>query len=159
MTRRVTITYLNDHLAGAVAALELLDHLLALPPRADQDVLSQLRGEIQQDQKVLQGLLQDFGGKETPLRKAAAWLTEKMGQIKLRMDDPGSGELFELETLEALALGIHGKLSLWRALAAVADRTPGLFSVDLGELQARAKNQFDQVERLRLEAASRALGE
>ena len=157
MTRRVLVTYLNDHLAGAVAALELLDHLLELPPLANRDLLTRLREEIEQDKKVLQGLIKELGGKESPVRKAAAWVSEKIAQIKLKMDDPDSGELVEFESLETLALGIQGKLSLWRALAAVADRNPGLSSVDLAELQARARDQFERVEQLRLQAARRAL--
>jgi hypothetical protein len=157
MSGRALITYLNDHLAGAVVALELLDHLLELPPQVDQHLLARLRGEIEQDQKVLQGLIKDLGGKESSLRKAAAWLSEKVGQLKLRVDDTDSGKLVEFETLETLALGIQGKLALWRALSAVADQNPALSSLDLAELQDRARDQFERAEQLRLQAARRAL--
>ena len=157
MTGHALDTYLNDHLAGAVLALELLDHLLELPPQVDQQQLARLRVGIEQDQKVLRGLIKDLGAKESPLRKAAAWLSEKMGQLKLRVDDPDSGGLVEFETLETLALGIQGKLALWRTLSAVADRNPALSSLDLAELQARARDQFEQMEQLRLQAARRAL--
>jgi hypothetical protein len=157
MTHRVLLTYLNDHLGGAVAALELLDHLLALPPQVDEHLLTRLRKEIEQDQKVLQALIKDLGGQESTIRKAAAWLGEKMGQLKLRVDDPDRSELVEFESLETLALGIQGKLSLWRALAAVADQNPALSSLDLAELQARARDQFERAEQLRIQAARRAL--
>jgi hypothetical protein len=157
MTARALDTYLNDHLAGAVLALELLDHLLELPPQVDQHQLARLREEIDQDRKVLRGLIKDLGAKESSLRKAAAWLSEKMGQLKLRVDDPDGGVLVEFETLETLALGIQGKLALWRALSAAADRNPALSSLDLAGLQARARDQFEQMEQLRLQAARRAL--
>jgi hypothetical protein len=143
----VLTTYLNDHLAGSVAALELLDHLIDSHEEPDRAVLRELRNEISQDRQVLQRLL---------ARKTAAWLTEKLGRAKLQVDDPGTGELRRLEALEALALGIQGKLSLWRALA-VLERAPHLVSLDLAQLQARATGQFDRVEQLRLRVARSAL--
>jgi hypothetical protein len=152
----VLTTYLNDHLAGSVAALELLDHLIDSHEEPDRAVLRELRNEISQDRQVLQRLLGDLGGKESLARKTAAWLTEKLGRAKLQVDDPGTGELRRLEALEALALGIQGKLSLWRALA-VLERVPHLVSLDLAQLQARATGQFDRVEQLRLRVARSAL--
>jgi hypothetical protein len=59
--------------------------------------------------------------------------------------------------VESLALGVWGKLSLWRALAQVGDQHPAIASVDLDELIARAQNQYDLLERERLAAAKRAL--
>jgi hypothetical protein len=150
-------TYLNDHLAGSVAALELLGHLLERDPGSGRDELARIRTEIEEDQQILQRILSDMGGKESPIRKAAAWLTEKLGQVKLGLDDNGSGELRVLEALEGLGLGIQGKLMLWRALEAVRGSVPSLGGIDLQQLQQRAERQFRQVEELRLRAARVAL--
>jgi hypothetical protein len=150
-------TYLNDHVAGSVLALELLDHLIDLPETPDRRLLTQLRNEIQEDQDVLQQLLQSVGAKESTVRKAAAWLTEKLGRAKLRMDESGSGELRVLEGLETLSLGIQGKQALWRSLATLGDAVPPLKALDLTRLQARAREQFERVDQLRLQAARRAL--
>jgi hypothetical protein len=151
-------TYLNDHLAGSVAALDLLDNLLEHNPAAGRDTLVEVRSEIQQDQQVLRDILDRFGSRESTARKVAAWLSEKLGQAKLSLDDSGAGDLRALEALEALGLGIQGKLSLWRALAAVAGRIPALGSLDFPDLQRRAERQFERVEELRLRAAQVALG-
>ena len=151
-------TYLNDHLAGSVAALELLDNLLEHNPAAGRDTLVEVRAEIQQDQQVLRDILNRIGSRESTARKVAAWLSEKLGQAKLRFDDSGAGDLHALEALEALGLGIQGKLSLWRALAATAGRIPALGSLDFPDLQRRAERQFERVEELRLRAARVALG-
>jgi len=151
-------TYLNDHVAGSVLALELLDHLIDLPEALDRKLLTQLRAEIQEDQDVLRQLLRSVGAKESTARKAAAWLTEKLGRAKLRIDESGSGELRMLEGLETLALGIQGKLALWRSLAALADAVPPLNTLDLARLQSRALEQFERVDRLRLDAVRRILG-
>ena len=150
-------TYLNDHVAGSVLALELLDHLIDLPEAPDRRLLTQLRTEIQEDQEVLRQLLRSVGTEESTARKAAAWLTEKLGRVKLRLDESGSGELRMLEGLETLALGIQGKLALWRSLATLGDAVPPLKTLDLVRLQARALEQFERVDRLRLHAARRGL--
>jgi hypothetical protein len=157
VSNTVTTTYLNDHLAGSVMALELLDDLIGRYQGEDRELLVQLRREVREDQQVVQQLVRDLGGKESSVRKAAAWITEKLSRAKLRMDDAGSGELRMLEAFEALALGIQGKLSLWRGLAEVAEGNPRLKAMDLDRLQARASDQFDLAERFRLAAARRAL--
>jgi hypothetical protein len=157
MSGTALTTYLNDHLAGSVAALELLGHLLERDPGSGRDELTLIRKEIEEDQQVVRQLLKQLGGQESTMRKAAAWITEKLGQVKLRVDDTGSGDLRMLEALEGLGLGIQGKLLLWRARAAVAGTVPGLGGIDLQQLQQRAERQFRQVEELRVRAARVAL--
>src|SRR5688572_18828181 len=85
-------TYINDHLAGSVAALELLDDLIARPVEPDEpEFFIRLRDGITEDQESLRGLLRDLGKGESAIRKAAGWLTEKVATLKLRWDDPGNG--------------------------------------------------------------------
>ncbi len=151
-------TYLNDHLAGSVAALELVDLLLSNSPDTKREPYHRLRTEIEDDQQVLRQLIEREGGKESRVRKAAAWVTEKLGQAKFQFDDPGHGELVTLEALEALGLGIQGKLALWHALEALAPSRPELATLDFPRLRGRALDQFGRVERLRLQAAHAAFG-
>jgi hypothetical protein len=151
-------TYLNDHLAGSVAGLELLDHLIKLHQQSDREGLyRRLRAEIEEDQKVLQNILEQVGGRESRLRKAAAWMSEKLGEAKLVLDDPGDRQLRVLEGLETLGLGIQGKLLLWRALDSVSATLPPLRAFDFGRLQRRASEQFEQVDRERLLVARTTL--
>jgi hypothetical protein len=158
MSSKSLTTYLNDHLAGSVAAVELLTHLAGIQRGTGQEKQFQaLRAEVEEDQKVLQQILDRVGGKESRMRKAAAWLTEKVGEAKLKLDDPGDGALRLLEALESLSLGIQGKLALWRALEAVADRLPEIRSLDLEHLKRRAVQQHELVETSRIEAAKAAL--
>jgi hypothetical protein len=159
MSLEILVTYLNDHLAGSVAAIELLDHLRELSKGTERERLfTSLQSEIEEDQKVLQALLRGVGGKESRLRKAAAWLTEKVAEVKLKLDDPGAGELRLLEALETLELGILGKLALWRALAVAADLVPQIRSLDLSKLERQAQGQHDRVETERLKVARAAFG-
>jgi len=159
MGLEILATYLNDHLAGSVAAVELLDHLRDLSKGTERERLfTSLQSEVEQDQKVLKELLREVGGKESRVRKAAAWLTEKVGEAKLKLDDTGRGELRLLEALDTLELGILGKLALWRALGVGANLVPQIQKLDLSKLERRAKEQHDRVEVERLKVARAAFG-
>ena len=150
-------TYLNDHLAGSVAALELVEHLAGLTKGTPRErFFATLGQEIKQDQETLRQVLRGLGGKESKARQAAAWLTDKLGEVKLRLDDRGVGELRLLEALETLALGIQGKAALWRGLAAIADQIPPLRSLDLPRLGQRAEDQFQRVDAERLQVVRTA---
>lgn len=158
MSQSSLITYLNDHLAGSVVALELLDHLMKLQAgTAGERQLQEIREEVAEDRQRLQNILRQVGGKESRARKAAAWLTEKLGRAKLHLEDGGSRRLEILEALETLALGILGKAALWRALAAVAGELRQVGAVDFSALEQRAHRQFQRVDGLRLQAAAVAL--
>jgi hypothetical protein len=146
--------YLNDHLAGSVGALELLDHLIAEGERAPIGrALAALKADIAEDQAALSALLGRLGIEERRAGKALAWLGEKVARLKLRAAGAGDDALQFLEAAEALALGIQGKAALWRSLIAVAAADDRLNEVDLAALEGRALDQFARAEALRLAAA------
>jgi hypothetical protein len=150
-------TYINDHLAGSVAALELLGHLISADAGTPRGKLFiELRQEIEQDQAVLRYLLEQLDFKENPLRKAVAWFSEKFARAKLSVEDPIGDKLARLEKLEALSLGIEGKRILWLALKVIAEQAPALQSMDLTKLEQRATEQRQRVEAIRLNAAREA---
>jgi hypothetical protein len=145
--------YLNDHLAGSVIALEMLEDL------ADDPELADLRREIEADREVLERLMARTGAEVSQPRQAAAWLTEKLGDVKLYLDDPDQGALRRLEMLETIAMGIFGKESLWAGLEEAAPGNPLLQSEDYPTLRRRAREQRERVEPLRLAAARAAFSE
>jgi hypothetical protein len=157
MSDETLSTYLNDHLAGSVGAVAMVERAIeenagTLFGRRLEEILK----EIRKDQAVVQDLIERVGSKENPLKKAGAWLTEKVSRVKLGgTDDPG--ELGRLEVLETLAMGIHGKRALWRALRVVVNKHPALRDLDLDLLERRAVEQHDRVEEWRLEAAREVL--
>lgn len=158
MTNATLATYLNDHLAGSVVALELLDHLEEeRAGTTDAQVLTDLHAEIMADRQQLEAFMARLGIAVSRPRMATAWLTEKLSELKLHLDDPGHGALRWLEALEAVSLGIVGKQALWQSLAA-ADDAPEFGSLDYAELVRRAMEQHRIVEALRLRAAKEALG-
>jgi hypothetical protein len=149
-------TYLHDHLAGASFAIDLIKSIEEQYSGQPLGTFAAtLLGEIREDQLALQGLADRVGDTDMDLKEAAAWLAGKLSHFKLRRDL--AGELGTFEALETLALGILGKLSLWRALSLLSGQDPRLSGVDFERLAEQAHSQHDRVEAHRLELVQRAL--
>jgi hypothetical protein len=152
-------TYLNDHLAGSISAVELLDYLIE---RHEQDRFGKffrdLRNDIQADQDTLRDLIRKLNAEESSVRKAGAWIAEKLGRVKIA----GAGVRDNyglLQALEGLELGITGKKLLWRSLAKIASSITELQGTDFAGLEKRAQEQIDRVEAERLLTAQAALSD
>lgn len=147
--------YLDDHLAGSVVAIELIERTLRLElPIMTRRTLDDVQREIQEDQALLKRLLTERNFSPSRIKMLGAWLAEKAAQIKFAADS--DSQLRRLQYLEALSLGIRGKMALWTALRGV----PGIDAqVDLSRLRERARDQYERVERERLLAAGAALME
>ena len=151
-------TYLTDHMAGSVAALEVLERLA--DSRGDEPVgaeAARLRDEILGERRILDGLAERLGVAMSLPRKAASWVAEKAVQVKLRYDDPGDGAFRLLESLEGLSLGIEGKRLLWKSLSNASSSRDDLKGPDYDGLIAAAEDQRRRVEVHRLAAARDAL--
>jgi hypothetical protein len=147
-------SYLNDHLAGSVAAIELLDHLIDdHKGHRLEKFLVDLREDVHADQEVLQNLMRELDLEESSVRKAGAWIAEKIGQAKIAFSGDSVGLL---QAMEALALGITGKKLLWRALRTVEAELSQLQGIDLSRLEQRAADQFERVEKERLHLSREA---
>lgn len=158
MQRQPLFVYINDHIAGSVAALELIDHLIET--YADQPLesfLVDLRRDVQADQEVLKQLLGNAEQKESLPRKIAGWVTEKFARSKIKLADEQIGGLGLVQALEILALGIRGKQLLWRALA--TSNWHSLQDLDLARLEQRAIEQQKRVDENRLAAARAAFND
>jgi hypothetical protein len=149
-------TYLNDHLAGSTTAIELLDRVADIY-RDIAPAVTALRDEIDADRAELRTLLESLDVSESRTRKVGGWLAEKVTQLKFRIDDHSAGSLRLLESLEAVALGVDGKLALWNVLEAVCPSIPPLQNLDYKRLISRADDQRKRLEALRLEAGKAAL--
>ncbi len=151
------VTYLQDHLAGAKFAIKLLEDLSEQP--ADERIAKLARSllvEVDADRNDLQRLAERISGESNAsnaMKEAAAWVAQKFGGLKLSLDDP----VGRFEAIEALSLGVLGKLSLWDALATIRRADGRLGDLDLDKLAARARTQYQQLEELRLALAPEAL--
>ena len=149
-------TYLQDHLAGSVHAIELVEHIR--DEHAGQslgDFAVHLLSEIRTDQEVLQGLAERIGAGSSNFKEVGAWIADKVARLKLTRQ--AGNYLGTFEALEFLELGINGKKALWLALEAVASTDSQLQGIDFDRLIERADSQIAQVEERRLAAAHMAL--
>jgi hypothetical protein len=155
-SREHLATYLNDHLASSTVAVEILRQMEAeatdLMPH-----LTRLRTDIETDHNELKTFMNRLGILESRLKKVVNWIVEQLTEVKLEIDDDSGGALRRLERLEAVALGIDGKSTLWAALGAAAALAPELRGPDYEGLAQRAAEQRQRVEVFRLQAARGAL--
>jgi hypothetical protein len=105
---KVLTTYLQDHLAGAMHAIELLkairDHYAGKPLG---QFASELLIDIEADRNVLARLTENTGGASGGPKEWASWLAEKVSRLKLKHDS-GDG-LGTFEALESSCSGSMGK--------------------------------------------------
>ncbi len=151
--------YLKDHYAGAVGALELLDHL----SKAHGDdplgaFFTGLHADVEADHKQLHNLMEVLEIEESSVRNTGAWMAEKLGRAKLGFSAGEDSKLRLLQSLESLYIGITGKRLLWRALRAARGSSRVLEQTDFDQLEERAIEQADRVEAERLKAAQAAFG-
>jgi hypothetical protein len=148
-------TYLNDHLAGASAGLDLARRIARdNHGNAYGAEVGALADEIAEDRAALQDVMDRLGVSRDHLRLLAAWGAERLRRTipwTWVFDRAGLGRL---EELEMLALGVSGKLSLWQALG----ETRHVEGIDFDALAQRARSQLERLEPLRRQAAAEAFG-
>jgi hypothetical protein len=148
-------TYLNDHYAASVGAVELARRSAgANRGTALGKALGRLAVEIEEDRSSLRAIMDELSVGIDPTKVAGAWLAEKFGRLKLNGSLISYSPLSRLEELEILALGVEGKLRLWRTLARRTDGGPK--GANLRALLARARSQLERLEQYRMDAVDEA---
>ena len=150
-------TYLNDHIGGANAGVEMarqLEEAVRGEPAAAG--LGPIAADVEEDLETLRGLAAALGVGSNPVKQAAGWIAEKVHRLGVDERVTHSRELTLLLQAESLALGVEGKLALWLSLLEVAPAYPQLGTVDLPALADRARDQRSRLETVRLGAARAA---
>lgn len=151
--------YLNDHLAGATAGSELARRMArSHRGREESGPLNRLAVEIEQDRSALLNVMAALGISVRAYKVGAAWIGEKAGRLKFNGRLFARSPLSDVEELELLRLGVEGKAAGWRTLRAAADTDARLDSGRLDGLISRARSQADELEELRIRAATRVIG-
>ena len=149
--------YLNDHLAGATAGLELFRRATGTARGRTGQVLTQLTAEVEQDR---QSLLHLMGQLDVPVRHYkvfGGWALEKVGRLKVNGSLVRRSPLSDLIELEALVLAVQGKAAGFRTLRRVAEVDPRLAAAELDRLLDRAGRQAQMLEQLRVQTSVRVL--
>ena len=148
-------SYLNDHLAGSISALELIAHWVKVHKGEPLgSFFVETEREIKADQDILRDVMRTLGVEESKVRQAGAWAAEKVGRARLIVAGDEPGRLGLVLTLEGLIMGVTGKKLLWRALAAA--KLPRLNSYNFEQLQRRADQQIERLEAERIGVVSQA---
>ena len=147
--------YLNDHLGGSAAALQLLDSLRGDADPELEKVLGTVQDEILEDREALLRVMRSLDVEPGRVKQVAGRIAGAALRLQASEAVTSSAELSRLLRLEALVLGISGKIAGWAALAASQDDR--LEGVDIDNLIERARSQLTRVEPYRLRAAAAAL--
>jgi len=157
MTKDPLHVYLNDHLAGATAGLDLVK---AAAERHDGDMgdfFAQLADEIGADYNTLSSLIAQLNAKASGAKEAIAKLGSEVTEGKFSGESIGHPTFGTFITLETLSIGVEGKLCMWKALRCIQDDVVDLSGADIDGLIERAQSQRDRIEGKRLEIAGGAL--
>jgi len=155
--RETLSIYLNDHLAGLVAAIDLIDHLIADDPDPVLErELVDLQSGLQLEQRTLRTVI-DSVGSENKVGQAMAWVGEKVARLKVGYGPADSPGLRRFEALETLALGFCSRRLLWHTLEHLAENGVLHSELDFRELEQKAGHDAGKLEALRLAASLEAL--
>jgi hypothetical protein len=146
-------TYLNDHLAGAAAGVDLIKQISAEMGGAVDDLVA----DIETDRAFLEDLVKALGIREQTVKQAVSTVIEKLGKLKMNRVVSGSRELALLLEMEAMSMGIEGKRCLWQTLESAAPAVPEIAETDFAAMILRAEDQRDRLEAHRRTAATAAL--
>ena len=150
----VSTIYLNDHLAGATAGVELVARMVSENESGEFAApLRRLCSEIGEDRDELISIIEGLGCPVDHVKVAAGWTAEKIARLKPNGQLRGYAPLSRLLELETLLSGINGKGALWRAL----EQIDAVETATLERLAGRARRQATVVRRLHREAAALAL--
>jgi hypothetical protein len=152
------LRYLNDHLAGAAGAIDLIQSLAKTSEDPeDQRFFADLETKVENDRAILDEMIAVLGENGSAFLQAAGSLTAKASRLKLRWEGLEPGELGRFEAMEMLALGIKGKRLLWLMAAELVPWIPEWSGIDFSAHELEAAFQQDAVEARRLRAGTEAL--
>ncbi len=125
--------------------------------RAQRTALRRLADEVAEDRAALIDIMRALGVTARAYKVCAGWIGEKVGRLKFNGHLLTRSPLSNLEELELLRLGVEGKAAGWRTLRALADTDKRLDASRLDGLIARARQQGELLEQLRIQAARQVI--
>lgn len=150
--------YLNDHLAGSTAGLALARRAVRhAPDDESRGALRRLAAEIESDRESLEEVMRLLGSSRSGVKVAAGAVTERLARLKPNGALFGASPLSPMIELEALSLGVEGKIALWRCLRELS--AVDELSERLDVLIDRGEAQRAELERMRLLASRRVFDE
>ena len=154
---RLLRIYLTDHLAAGTAGVALARRAARSNSGTSAgEFLHRLSGEIAVDLETLRRVVSQLGFTSSRPKEIVAAALEKVARLKPNGQLRGYSPLSRVLELEALSVGIAGKLALWQSLQGLPALTKRLGGIDLEDLIERARRQREEVEEHRQQAAGQA---
>lgn len=157
---RALSVYLNDHLAGSAAGVQLAKR--CRQGHGDSDLgryLGDLVDEIEEDRRVLERVMTQVGAQPNLVKQAGALGAEVLARLKHLTPVLGAGSTAaRLEEIELLSLGIEGKRLLWDLLNELSSSDDRLREFDFRALGEGARQQRDGLEPFRIALGMAACG-
>ncbi|MDQ3663648.1 MAG: hypothetical protein M3353_03180 [Actinomycetota bacterium] len=156
---RLLATYLNEHLFGSTAGLDLFRRV-ARSHRGTElgDKLQRLADEVQTDRDALLSIMADLEITPSRLRVAVGHTVERLGRLKPNGTLIRRSPLTDLLEIEALRVAVLAKTAGWEVLREVAAREARLSRDTICDLLDRANDQRERLGELHLEVGRRTLG-
>jgi hypothetical protein len=149
--------YLNDHLSGATAGVELARRMAGSQGMPESRAeFQRLADEIAEDRAALIEIMATLGVPVRQYKVYLGWVAEKVGRVKPNGRLVGRSPLSDLVELESMRLGVEGKGGMWRVLRSLAVAGSRLDTRRLDTLIERAQSQGRTLGELHLKAAARA---
>ena len=140
--------YLSDHLAGATAGQGRIERMARdftdTPFRSE---LESLATQIREEREYLNGLVGDLGLPRRTPRKAAAWVAERAGRLKLNGRVVRRSPLTLVLESEVMRSAVMGKLGLWQTLQDLSGDL-GLDGSRFDRLATTARDQIATLDRV-----------
>jgi hypothetical protein len=158
--RRLLRIYLADHLAVVKGSIAVAKRCLS---RNKAEALGDYLGDrllpdIEDDLRALNALIDRVGACRSAWKWGGAVLAVQLGRLKLNGRVVNYSPLSRVEELEGLRATRDATATLWRTIASLAERDPGLRGTGAEIHASRAARHRDELERFRVEAARAAFG-
>jgi hypothetical protein len=152
--------YMNDQLALGYGWRELAR-------RAERNnegtplghALKGVASGIAEDVATFEKMMRRLGIPRSPVKPTLAIIGERISRLKMNGHILAYSPLSRFLELDILAMGLDGKVLLWSTLRDLAGLAARLPETDFGYLIRRAREQREEVEPLRRQAAQQAFTE
>ncbi|MFF2243484.1 hypothetical protein ACFVTM_04820 [Arthrobacter sp. NPDC058130] len=140
--------YLSDHLAGATAGQGRIERMAgAFTDTPFHAELGALATQIREERDYVRALVQDLGVPRRTPRRAAAWLAERAGRLKLNRRVVSRSPMTLVLETEFMRSAIIGKLGLWQTLQDLAGDL-GLDKSRFDTLATKAREQLATLDQI-----------
>lgn len=150
-------TYLNDHLGGVVAAVELSRRCLSRNGNSELgSFLERLTANFESERELLRKMIRALDRVESPVKILGGWAIEKVTRLKLNNALFRYSDLSRVIELEALLAAAQAQWRMWAVLDASRSGDPRFAGMDFAEAAKKADKMLAEAKRFHREASMKA---